>query len=322
MTNRGRLGRVGALLLATFSVVIACSKEPSESKDPQRIGSAKVGAAGGVVASDDGTAVTIEIPPGALNEEQEITIAKVPDMQAPQVAGTVTAGTTIELGPEGLAFQQPVRVILAFDSAKRGASGAEIPTIFTAAKGASASAFVAMPTVGVDGTHVATTTTHFSWWTPVYVAQPTNVSVDAGADAETEADADAEADSAVDAMSDAASDASSSDGGTDHDGGGTIDPNCVPTTCEKQGTECGPQGDGCGGVIPDCGHCVAPDTCGGGGSPGKCGGGDSGSCVPKTCSDYGIECGNAGDGCGHLMACGTCEAPLTCAGVPGKCVNP
>jgi hypothetical protein len=321
MTNRGRLARVGALLLATFSVVIACSHEPSESKDPQRIGSGKVGAAGGVVASDDGTTVTIEIPPGALNEEKEITIAKV-DMQAPQVAGSVSAGTTIELGPEGIAFQQPVRVILAFDSTKRGASTAEIPTIFTAAKGASASAFVAMPTVGVDGTHVATTTTHFSWWTPVYVAQPTNVSLDAGADVEAESEADAEADSAVGPVSDPPSDASISDSGTDREGGGTIDPNCVPTTCEKQGTECGPQGDGCGGIIPDCGQCVAPATCGGGGSPSKCGGGDSGSCVPKTCADYGIECGTAGDGCGHVIACGTCEFPLTCAGVPGKCVNP
>jgi hypothetical protein len=37
-----------------------------------------------------------------------------------------------------------------------------------------------------------------------------------------------------------------------------------------QDIECGPAGDGCGGLI-DCGPCIPPDTCGGGGIPGHCG---------------------------------------------------
>lgn len=39
---------------------------------------------------------------------------------------------------------------------------------------------------------------------------------------------------------------------------------CVPSTCAKQGFNCGRAGDGCGGIL-DCGTCVAPETCGGGG---------------------------------------------------------
>jgi hypothetical protein len=48
-------------------------------------------------------------------------------------------------------------------------------------------------------------------------------------------------------------------------------PNCKPTTCAKQGFNCGPAGDGCGGVI-QCGlTCPGIFTCGGGGTPGVCG---------------------------------------------------
>ncbi len=47
---------------------------------------------------------------------------------------------------------------------------------------------------------------------------------------------------------------------------------CVPRTCTDVGAKCGPAGDGCGGLL-DCGTCVAPETCGGGGVPNKCGGG-------------------------------------------------
>lgn len=45
---------------------------------------------------------------------------------------------------------------------------------------------------------------------------------------------------------------------------------CVPKTCQDLGLGCGPAGDGCGGLL-DCGQCILPATCGGGGTPGKCG---------------------------------------------------
>jgi hypothetical protein len=45
---------------------------------------------------------------------------------------------------------------------------------------------------------------------------------------------------------------------------------CVPLTCAQQNVSCGPVGDGCGNLI-QCGSCVSPQTCGGGGTPGVCG---------------------------------------------------
>jgi hypothetical protein len=47
---------------------------------------------------------------------------------------------------------------------------------------------------------------------------------------------------------------------------------CMPQTCQDLHLSCGPAGDGCGNAI-DCGPCILPMTCGGGGIPGQCGGG-------------------------------------------------
>ena len=101
------------------------------------------------------------------------------------------------------------------------------------------------------------------------------------------------------------------------DGGSTV---CIPQTCADQNRACGPAGDGCGNLL-ECGMCVAPQTCGGGGIMGQCGGT---VCMPETCASQNLSCGPAGDGCGGQLMCGTCTAPLTCGGggVPGKCGEP
>jgi len=95
-------------------------------------------------------------------------------------------------------------------------------------------------------------------------------------------------------------------------------PKCTPTTCLAQNLSCGPAGDGCGNLL-NCGACVLPQTCGGGGVSGKCGNG--GSCVPKTCQQLNINCGPTGDGCGNQLNCGACVLPATCGGggVAGQC---
>jgi hypothetical protein len=97
-----------------------------------------------------------------------------------------------------------------------------------------------------------------------------------------------------------------------------VPPTCKPLTCADQHLACGPAGDGCGKLL-QCGDCVLPDTCGGGGTAGQCG--HTQTCKPRTCADQGIECGPAGDGCGNLLQCGVCVHPETCGGggVPGKC---
>jgi hypothetical protein len=56
---------------------------------------------------------------------------------------------------------------------------------------------------------------------------------------------------------------SSNDGGTVRDGSVPCT-GCCPLTCAQLGANCGLVGDGCGGVL-QCGTCVAPDYCGGGG---------------------------------------------------------
>ncbi len=104
-------------------------------------------------------------------------------------------------------------------------------------------------------------------------------------------------------------------------------PSCSPTTCATLGYDCGPAGDGCGNQL-DCGSCVAPQFCGGGG-PGVCGGNTgltadgSVACTPTTGAALGYDCGPAGDGCGGLLQCGTCVGSNICggAGQPGVCGN-
>ena len=45
---------------------------------------------------------------------------------------------------------------------------------------------------------------------------------------------------------------------------------CVPTTCEAQGANCGSISDSRGSTL-SCGSCTEPQTCGGGGQPNVCG---------------------------------------------------
>src|SRR5262249_45679167 len=78
-----------------------------------------------------------------------------------------------------------------------------------------------------------------------------------------------------------------------------------------QNMDCGVQSDGCGGTI-DCGQCIAPEFCGGGG-PSKCAVSGGGTCTPVTCAAYPGRCGPQPNGCGGVTAdCGTCTAPQAC----------
>ncbi len=94
-------------------------------------------------------------------------------------------------------------------------------------------------------------------------------------------------------------------------------PTCTPTTCTALGLKCGPAGDGCTGTL-DCGTCVAPLSCGGGGVPSQCGGP---ACTPTTCPLQNATCGTIGNGCGSSINCGTCAAGQNCGGggAPNQC---
>ena len=104
-------------------------------------------------------------------------------------------------------------------------------------------------------------------------------------------------------------------------GGGCSNPSeasvdgCAPTTCTVEGAQCDTIPDGCGGML-DCGACIAPDTCGGGGTPNAC------SCTPEDdetfCSRLGKDCdtfsGFDNCGAGRTANCGACALPETCGG--------
>jgi hypothetical protein len=101
---------------------------------------------------------------------------------------------------------------------------------------------------------------------------------------------------------------------------------CVRATCQTAAANCGAIGDGCGGVV-QCGTCVPPEYCGGGGFS-RCGGTgpapvDSGGCVYTTCQAVGASCGTIGDGCGGVIQCGDCVPPQFCGGGGyGQCGGP
>lgn len=88
------------------------------------------------------------------------------------------------------------------------------------------------------------------------------------------------------------------------DGGGPIQ--CTPRTCQQAHADCGPVGDGCGGLL-QCGTCVAPLACGGGGTPSVCG--------AAVTTDAGVQCTNlclqqvACSGGGSTTVTGTVYAP-------------
>jgi hypothetical protein len=72
----------------------------------------------------------------------------------------------------------------------------------------------------------------------------------------------------------------------------------VPKTCQQLGKNCGTVDDGCGGKV-QCGSCVAPEVCGGGGDN-VCGT----VCKPRVHCRPGM-CGTIDDdGCGESLCCG------------------
>ncbi len=100
------------------------------------------------------------------------------------------------------------------------------------------------------------------------------------------------------------------------------DGNCQPTTCSKEGKNCGEIPDGCGNTLR-CGSCPQGETCGGSGTPNLCG---AGTCTPKDCQTQGVSCGQAADGCGKILDCGPCDVcdptcPQNYACKNGVCVE-
>jgi hypothetical protein len=119
------------------------------------------------------------------------------------------------------------------------------------------------------------------------------------------------------------------DGTTNFGGGlgkndGAATNSCAPKTCQSLGYTCGSNSDGCGNLIPSCGTCTAPDSCGVGGFS-KCGnptvGADGGAlvCTPQTCVNLDYTCGENADGCGGMINCGSCTVGYCGGGGFSQC---
>ncbi|MCH8993871.1 MAG: hypothetical protein IH959_02760 [Chloroflexi bacterium] len=78
-------------------------------------GKAVISVEGGVATSDDGK-LTLDIPPGALDEEVELTISAVSVDELPEALREASGtGPAYRLEPDGLVFNEPVPVTLKLD---------------------------------------------------------------------------------------------------------------------------------------------------------------------------------------------------------------
>jgi hypothetical protein len=93
--------------ISVFSV-LSCSNNDEEIF---RIVNALIGPEGGTITSSDGR-LTLTIPPGALDEDTEITIRRLSDNEIPEEFADENVGSAYELLPEGLEFNLPVTATL------------------------------------------------------------------------------------------------------------------------------------------------------------------------------------------------------------------
>ena len=127
-------------------------------------GGTAAGGAGGSVpgnktikAADGGTVtadgLTVEIPPGALMADTEITVTVSDGSSSPDPSTLVAK--VYDLGPDGTMFQKPVKLTIDFDAAKLGT---KIATVSYVAAGK----WVALSDSATTGAKVSATTTHFT----------------------------------------------------------------------------------------------------------------------------------------------------------------
>ncbi len=144
--------KLTVLYWAWLFVLSTC--QPKNTATDQRL---SIGSAGGSLSA--GSEASVEIPAGALEADTEITLATQEEVA--ELDNGVAVGRAYHFGPSGLAFKQPVTVILAFDPGllPDGSVGEDV-RVFTAET--AAGPFVSIGGRLVDDRHVAAETPHFS----------------------------------------------------------------------------------------------------------------------------------------------------------------
>ena len=114
---------MGKYLISSFVVLfllfnfISCDGDGSNN-----VSTRTIGPEGGTVRSSDGK-LTLDIPPGALDEDTEITIRKLnPEDLGPEFGGFIP-DFAYQLEPEGLEFGAPVGATLELDDEPLNADG-------------------------------------------------------------------------------------------------------------------------------------------------------------------------------------------------------
>ena len=144
---------IGCTFVAAAFGGAGCTTARSSTAEP-----AGIGPSGGQITLEDGS--SISVPAGALTSQVAISMAPLSRASSPGAG--VVGGAAYLLTPEGLTFDVPVTLTIAFSpSALPVGTQASDLVLLTAPAGVTDYAF-AMRTIVVDGTHVAAQTSHFS----------------------------------------------------------------------------------------------------------------------------------------------------------------
>jgi ZU5 domain len=171
--------RKGVVILGAGALLFACTIQtiyPYGSGPAAGTASQVVGAAGGILTTNDGT--TLLIPPMALANDTTITIGL--DPTAPPLTGAHALATPHVFGPEGQTFAIPVCVTLSFEPGllPEGMTEQNV-VLYTTLE--DAGPYGPLLSLATSETEVTGMTNHFSSIVPAYGAA---LELDAGADAD------------------------------------------------------------------------------------------------------------------------------------------
>ena len=106
---------MGKYIISSFVVLfLLVSFISCDGNGNNNVSTRTIGPEGGTVTSSDGK-LTLEIPPGALSEDTEISIRRVDQSEISEEFGDTDIDSAYELTPDGLIFDLPVRASVKLD---------------------------------------------------------------------------------------------------------------------------------------------------------------------------------------------------------------
>lgn len=145
------------MALLAIAVTLACVQTVFPVGPANGSASGVIGPGGGQIMTDEGTIVTV--PPDAL--DASVTVAVALNASPPPITQAIALTSAHTLTPEGQTFGVPVCVTLSYEPEllPAGMTGQNV-FLYTASQ--DSGAYVPLPTLALDPTHVMGMTTHFS----------------------------------------------------------------------------------------------------------------------------------------------------------------